>query len=1016
MTHNHEVQTHATRSRSTYRLLLTSSALALSLAGGGAHLALAQDTGDQASQGVLEEIQVTGSRIRRSGFDTPTPVTVMDKQFMEQMGIVNVSDIVAQMPQNSNFTSPANVGLGNFNVGATLANLRGLNPFFGTRTLTLLNGHRFVPSTNGGAVDLNLIPTVMIGRTETVTGGASAAYGTDAIAGVVNIITDNTFTGLKGQVDYGQTFHDDGKDYHVSGEAGFDFAGDRGHVIIGGEFQHSGGIGFCSEVRSWCAQSYNVFTNPFYLDEGTPHYIIGPDSRAKQSPENGLILSSGIEVAPGFGVPGGPLPVSLQDKQFSADGMSLIPYTPGSYAAPGPFTPQQGGDGASSYANTTIRPPVERYAFLARTDYDVTDSLKGHLELSYGQSTTENKQGEFGGPSSSFIGADNPFLPADIRDELTSNGLSGILYSRDIAPYVRQINHSKNRTLRVEFGLEGELTGTWTWDAYYQYGHDRLRQRLENTPNGVRRARALDVAIDPATGDPACRATISDPTVNPFGVDPAAAGCVPFNPFGPIDPNDPGVKYVYNLLGEDFWDDQHVAAGNIHGDLFEGWGAGPIKAAAGVEFRSDKVKDLHPDNGFPISEYIISWGLDWAGSQKVYEGYAEVDIPLVQNLPVAKYADLDLAIRQTHNKTTDNLNGTGSNSTDFTTWKASLVYDVVDGFRIRASRSRDVRAPSMRELFATQLVTSGFFAQVLSPWIDNNFDVATVRSGGDPNLVPETADTWTIGTVLRPTFAQNLSFSVDWYQIKLKNAITVVGTAELAQDCYNLGLFCDRFTFAPGAEPGNSGGNPVDISFVNGGEVNLASYTTRGFDFEFEYTLPLENIGLKTDGSLNLRALATYLYTLDITPPGATSPQHRDGISGPTPAFGSYNTGPHWLGNATLTYSNMPFTAALQARYIGGGMFGNLDTYVGPEDPGYDITDPRSITTNRVDSRVYFNLSMSYDIGIDQDDHAVTVFGVINNLFAKDPPIAPGGNGYPTNPVYFDTYGASFRVGLRMRY
>ncbi len=121
--------------------------------------------------------------------NSPVPVTVMDQQFMQQMGIVNISDVVAQMPQNSNFTSPANVGLGNFNVGATLANLRGLNPFFGTRTLTLLNGHRFVPSTNGGAVDLNLIPTVLIGRTETVTGGASAAYGTDAIAGVVNLIT-----------------------------------------------------------------------------------------------------------------------------------------------------------------------------------------------------------------------------------------------------------------------------------------------------------------------------------------------------------------------------------------------------------------------------------------------------------------------------------------------------------------------------------------------------------------------------------------------------------------------------------------------------------------------------------------------------------------------------------------------------------------------------------------------------------------------------------------------------------
>ncbi len=210
--------------------------------------------------------------------------------------------------------------------------------------------------------------------------------------------------------------------------------------------------------------------------------------------------------------------------------------------------------------------------------------------------------------------------------------------------------------------------------------------------------------------------------------------------------------------------------------------------------------------------------------------------------------------------------------------------------------------------------------------------------------------------------------------------------------------------------------NPVDITYVNGGEVNLASYTTRGLDFEFDYTYALDKLGLNTNGSLSLRALASYLYTLDITPPGATAPQHRAGISGPTPAFGSYNTSPHWLGNATLTYSNMPFTAALQARYIGGGKFGNLDTYVGPEDPGYNMTDPRSINTNRVSSRLYFNLSMSYDIKVGDDAHAVTLFGVINNLFGKNPPIAPGGNGYPTNPVYFDTYGAAFRMGVRMRY
>ena len=401
-----EISTRFTRSTAMV------SVLALTVALGGT-AAFAQDQQSDSSQSSsstqvaaagsapVNEVVITGSHIKRTGMQSPVPVTVMDQQFMEKMGIVNISNIVAQMPQNSNFTSPANVGLGNFNVGATLANLRGLNPFFGTRTLTLLNGHRFVPSTNGGAVDLNLIPTVLVARTETVTGGASAAYGSDAIAGVVNIILDTNFTGMKTQVDYGQTFHGDGKDYHASFAGGFNFAGDRGHVIIGGEFQHSGGIGFCSEVRSWCAKSYGLFTNNNYLADGTPHYIIGPDARQNTQPLGGLI-AAGI---------GGPLPASLTSMQFNSAGTGLVPYTPGNYIPFSPFSAQQGGDGASSYANTTIRPPIERYSTMARTDYNFTDSLKGHLELSYGQSTTTNQQGQFGGPLAlfgSFIGDRQP--------------------------------------------------------------------------------------------------------------------------------------------------------------------------------------------------------------------------------------------------------------------------------------------------------------------------------------------------------------------------------------------------------------------------------------------------------------------------------------------------------------------------------------------------------------------------------------------------------------------------------
>ena len=965
-----------------------------------------QSSSEQASQQApINEIFVTGSRIQRTGFNSPTPVTILDNQFMEKMGIVNVADIVAQMPQNSNFTSPANVGLGNFNVGATLANLRGLNPFFGTRTLTLLDGHRFVPSTNGGAVDLNLIPTVMVQRTETVTGGASAAYGTDAIAGVVNIILDKEFTGIKTTIDYGQTFRSDGKDFHASAAGGFDFAGENGHLLIGGEYENSHAIGDCYTAREWCAQSYGVFTNSgFAAGNGQPNFIIGPNAISTNTSRSGVLAAV-------FGPP------FANPQQISSDGLSLVDYQTGLYVSANPFAPQQGGDGDSPYIGVTIRPPVERYSGLGRVDYDITDSVKAYAELSYGQSTTTNTQGGLG-PFFTPITLDNPYIPTNVFNALVANFDGGFLFNRNIYDLARLQNHSVNKTWRGEIGFSGDLVGSWSWDAYYQYGHNHLRQRLANDQIQFHLAYAVDAVTDPATGDPACRALVADATVNPYFaangvVDPNAAGCAPLNVFSNDWASQAGFQYAYGTLAEDFVYTQNVAAGNIHGDIFEGWGAGPIKGAAGIEFRSGKVNDFHGDDGFEQENWLLSWGRDWRATQSVIEGYAEMDVPIVMDAPFAKYVDVDLAIRQTRNKTTDKLNGTGSNSYSFTTWKASAIYDVVEGVRIRGSRSRDTRAASVRELFAKVVATPpSFFATANNVWSGNSADPALVTSGGNSQLLPEKADTTTIGAVIGP-FA-NLRFSADWYEVKIKDAINAgPGSLEITTDCKNFGDYCDRITFETGFAPGEVADSLVNIAAINLAGINSQLFKTRGVDFEADYTLPLDTFGLKTDGSLNFRVLASYLYDMIVQSQNGT-PVHWDGMSGPTAAFGSFNTAPHWLGNATLTYTNVGFTSALQARYTGHGRYNAL--YTGPDQPGYNPTLPNSINDNTVPSRIYFNLSASYDIAFGKDNHAFTLWGVINNMFDKDPPVAPGGNGYPTNPVYFDTYGAAFRMGVRMRY
>ncbi len=212
----------------------------------------------------LQEVVVTGSRLARSTFTTPNPVTVLDSKDIQNLGLVNVGDVLAQLPQNSNFFAANNVGLGNFNVGAQLANLRGLNPFFGTRTLTLIDTQRVVPTATGGGVDVTLIPSMLVSRTEVVTGGASAIYGSDAVAGVVNIILDKKLNGFKGQADYGQTESGDGGNSHFSIGYGSDLGDGRAHFIIGGEYQDTNAIGICSQERDWCKQGNALYTNTLY--------------------------------------------------------------------------------------------------------------------------------------------------------------------------------------------------------------------------------------------------------------------------------------------------------------------------------------------------------------------------------------------------------------------------------------------------------------------------------------------------------------------------------------------------------------------------------------------------------------------------------------------------------------------------------------------------------------------------------------------------------------------------------
>jgi outer membrane receptor protein involved in Fe transport len=503
----------------------------------------------------------------------------------------------------------------------------------------------------------------------------------------------------------------------------------------------------------------------------------------------------------------------------------------------------------------------------------------------------------------------------------------------------------------------------------------------------------------------------------------ATAGtCAPLNLFGIGNASQAAVDYAFRTLEEFSTYKQDVAALNLRGDLFRGWGAGPVKLATGVEYRREHGDVTHNLANQPwYNDYTLSYGLDYAGTIQVLEGYGELNVPVFQDSAVGKYLALDAAIRGTSNKNTETVGpqSGASKTREFITWKVSGVWDVTDWLRLRVTRSRDVRAAQFRELYQSYNVTAGGpFGSVNNPWNSGISDPVVATTGGDVNLKPEVANTITAGIVLSPI--STLRFSADWYQIEIRDAIVGppfgLGVGNIVGQCYNHwqdtglieGPFCDRMTFNS-AVP-----DMKDIATVNNTAVNLQGFTTRGIDFEGTYSLPLSKIDSQWPATLNFRVLASLLYDQLFNTGLGSQVYNYAGQSGPTAAFGSFNTSPKWQGNAFMTYNEGPFSGTIQFRYIGPGRFltvtGSGGLAVGPGDPGYSTTNPNSVSNNHVDSRVYINLSASYDL-----TKTITIFGSINNLFDVNPPIAPGGNGYPTNPVYFDTYGQTGRIGVRVK-
>ena len=1094
-------------------------------------VAMAQDEEAEAapSQGT---IVVTGSRIQRSTFNSPTPMTVIGADTINQLGQVNIGETIQTLPQNVATVSDTNVGLAantaQVNIGAQIANLRGLNPRNGQRTLTLVDTKRYVPSTTGGGVDMNLIPSILVQSVETVTGGASAAYGTDALAGVVNVILDKNLDGLKAQLDYGQTFRSDGTSLHAALGYGTSFADGRGHAIIGIDYEDAGNVGDCVYVREWCAESPDAFFNGDYNKPGAPNYGLPAQIRGDNGAYTNYTLTGVLR-----GTRGGRVnDTQLRNITFTPDGSMALDFEQGNYTNDNGFFSRQGGDctlDCSLWSEVELKPAIERMSVFGNVDYEVNDSLKASFQATYA-TRKSNVHGLSLGPSSGHpIRADNAFLAgvtyldrttgnqrllSDLIDDTRTGvfpggggwepGVGGSAATQGnssqapgvdnlplfIGYHMAQTPGARNNTTtdlesyRVMAGLEGDfsfLGNNWNWDAYYQYGktsqfltvegnrvNDFFAAAIDAVDEGMMRTMQQDINGNwiPGSGTPngniVCRGTLAGPGMNPVAGDfpnssqpaswfqhwnlPYADGCKPLALIG--SEQDPeAVAYVYRTATEDFNYQQHVAAFNLSGDVWDGW-AGPISLAMGAEYRFETGSAVHNELPFGIPFPISAFGNDYSGDLKILEGYAETNIPLLRDLPLVNYLEFNGAFRRTEQTNKSGTTGESKNL-GFNTWKVSGDWEVTDFLRLRATRSRDVRAASFVDLYYNLGKTDYGppTGRVNNPWATGTITGVDdfIEQLYPPNftLQPEVGNTLTLGGVFTPGGAlDGLRVSVDYFNIKITDAIVVLTVQETVNACYQAELACDAIfrglngtgasfadltpaerTAASTPILGNSGLIGGGIESIRRGNANVGKFKTSGYDIEVQYRLPLDKFGENIPGTVTARGLATLNshMTVDLLGTGTTATDWVNQTGGT--GFGGFAAPPKYILTGYLTYDLGGFSITGDWKYIPEGVWDirRCDVSRGECAP----TDVNSVNDNYVDSKLYTNLSTSYEFGL-KGDSTAEVFFTIRNLFDVRPSKAPSnasgaggpvlGNGGPTNPVYFDTLGARWRAGVRLNF
>jgi outer membrane receptor protein involved in Fe transport len=812
----------------------------------------------------LQEVAVTGSRVITNGNNSPNPVTVVTMDDLQASRPTTVFEALLDLPVFAATRGGAvsgSTGQGGNNNSIAGLNLRGLGP---VRGLILYDGHRVPPQNLDGQVDINAIPQMLLQRVDVQTGGASAVYGSDAISGVVNFITDRKFNGVKSMMQGGISDQHDDRSRELGLAAGTDLFGGRGHIEGSVQYHYDGGLLRSDRAYiqppgdgTWAALGNGTAASP---------YFISTSSRTSTLSFGGKIMGNARN--------------PFNNYNFTSNGI-LTAFVPGSTAGlPAGSTTQVGGDGAYNQANS-MKAQVDFTQLFGRFDFDVTDKLHYYLSTFYDIEHQYSQIGNLGTgataltTSAFIVSVDNAFLPAAYANAMkavTGPAITtfNVGKSWDVNNVPPTNTDFHNHNAYVNTGLEGKIGERWRWEASVTKSQVIQSNTGNSTMDTGRLFAALDAVVNPANGQIVCQVSLTA-NANLY------PGCVPMNIFGPSATNQQSLAYVLKPTRYIGTTDLTGAEGSIAGAPFSTW-AGPVNMALSGEWRKLKyllTSEGEPANVTPLNctglrfnctnPSVTSIGVSQtfangtAGTplgkpvtQTVKEVALEADVPLLMDKPFAKEASLNLAGRHADYASTGSpVAAVPYRTVTFgaNTWKLGLAWHFNDTIGLRATRSRDFRAPNLSDLFLPGRI-QGFNVLDQLTGIQGS---SQQQVGGNPNLKPEVGYTTTVGVVLKTS--DRFSLAVDLFDITLQNAIvTIDGSSGVYQQaCYASGG-SSPFCALQSRPLGFTNTTPANTAtqWYTASPLNLAEIHTQGVDIESNFKASLAG------RPLQLRLLGTY--------------------------------------------------------------------------------------------------------------------------------------------------------------